>query len=142
MQIIPAAQPPASTDCTTIPNSIASTGNKGSYLVDDITRPMACTLVIRYGINNHRTKKVGTSIEIPGRKFHGSNILDDYCRVEVKTVVQGSEDNMLDIIGHEGIETLGQAIKISSFGLEGMSNWLIHQCRRHRIPNHLHLLKL
>jgi hypothetical protein len=27
------------------------------------------------------------------------------------TIVQGSEDNMLDILGPEGIETLGHAIK-------------------------------
>jgi hypothetical protein len=72
---------------------------------------MTCTLVIRYGINNNHTKKVGTGIVILGRKFHDSDIPDDYCRVEVTTVVQGSEDDMLDIPGPEGIETLGQAIK-------------------------------
>jgi hypothetical protein len=72
---------------------------------------MECTLVIRYGINNHRTKKVGTCLVILGRKFHGSDIPDDYCRVEVTTIVQGSEDDMLDIHGLEGIETLGQAVK-------------------------------
>jgi hypothetical protein len=48
---------------------------------------MACTVVIRYGINNHRMKKVGTNIAIPGRKFHGSDIPDDYCREEVSMVV-------------------------------------------------------
>jgi hypothetical protein len=111
LQKIPVAQPPASTDCTTVPSSVASTGNKVCYPVDDITRPVTCTLVIRYGINNNRTKKVGTSIAILGRKFHRSDIPDDYCRVEVMTVVQGSEDDMLDIPGPEGIETLGQAIK-------------------------------
>jgi hypothetical protein len=72
---------------------------------------VACTLVIRYGINNHCTKKVGIGLAIPGRKFHGSDIPDDYCRVEVTTVVQGSKDDMLDIRGPEGIETLGQTIK-------------------------------
>jgi hypothetical protein len=40
MQLIPAAQPPSSTDCTTVPSSIASTRNKVRCLVDDITRPM------------------------------------------------------------------------------------------------------
>jgi hypothetical protein len=88
LQIIPAAQPPACTDCTTVPSSIASMGNKVRYPVDDITRPVTCTLVIRYGINNNRTKKVGTGIAILGRKFHGSDIPDDYCRVEVMMVVQ------------------------------------------------------
>jgi hypothetical protein len=68
---------------------------------------VACTLVIRYGINNNCTKKVGTGVAIPGRKFHGSDFLDDYCRVEVTTVVQGSEDDMLDFLGLEGIETVG-----------------------------------
>ena len=111
IQIIPAAQPPASTDCTTLPSSVASTGNKDRYPVDDITRPVACTLVIRYGINNKRTKKVATGLAIPGRKFHGNDIPEEYCRVEVTTVVQGYEDDMLDIPGPEGIETLGQAIK-------------------------------
>ena len=111
MQIIPAAQPPASTDCTTLPSSVASTGNKDRYPVDDITRPVACTLVIRYGINNKRTKMVATGLAIPGRKYHGNDIPDDYCKVEVTTVVQGSEDDMLDIPGPEGIEKLRQAIK-------------------------------
>jgi hypothetical protein len=111
LQIIPAAQPSASTDCTTVPSSIVSTGNKVRYPVDDITRLVTCTLFIRYGINNNRTKKVGTRIANLGCKFHGSDIPDDYCRVEVTMIVQGSEDNMLDIPGPEGIETLGQAIK-------------------------------
>jgi hypothetical protein len=111
MQLIPAPQSSASIGCTTIPNSVASTQNKVRYPIDDITRPVVCTLVIRYGINHHRTKKVGTGFAIPGRKFHGSDIPEDYCRVEVRTVVQGSEDNMLDIPRSEGIDTLGQAIK-------------------------------
>jgi hypothetical protein len=74
LQIILAAQLPTSTDCTTIPSSVMSMGNKVRYLVDDITRPVTCTLVIRYDINNDRTKKVGTGVAIPGRKFHGSDI--------------------------------------------------------------------
>jgi hypothetical protein len=72
---------------------------------------VACILVIRYGINNQRTKKVATGLAILGRKFHGNDIPEEYCRVEVMTVVQGYEDDMLDIPGPEGIETLGQAIK-------------------------------
>jgi hypothetical protein len=40
---------PSSTDFTTIPSSIASTGNKERYPIDDNTRHVACTLVIRYG---------------------------------------------------------------------------------------------
>jgi hypothetical protein len=69
------------------------------------------TLVIRYGINNHRTKKVAIGLAILRHKFHGSDIPKDYCRVEVTMVVQGSEGDMLDIPEPEGIETLGQAIK-------------------------------
>jgi hypothetical protein len=72
---------------------------------------MACTLVIRYGINNHHTKKEGTCLMISGRKFHGSDIPDDYYRVAVTTIIQGSEDDMLDIPGLEGLETLGQVVK-------------------------------
>jgi hypothetical protein len=48
MQIIPAAQPPSCTDCTIIPSSVATMGNKVCYLVDDIIKLVACTLVIRY----------------------------------------------------------------------------------------------
>jgi hypothetical protein len=113
MQIIPAAQPPASTDYTTVPSSVTTMENKVCYPVDDITRHVACTLVIRYGINNHHyTKEVEIGVAIPGCKFHGSDIPDDYYRVKVTMVVQGSENDMLDIPGPEGIETLGQANKI------------------------------
>jgi hypothetical protein len=111
MQIIPATQPPISTDCTTFTSFVASTRNKVRYPVDDITRHVTCTLVIRYGINNHCTKKVGKCVAIPECKFHGSDIPYDYCRVEVTTIVQGSEDDMLYITGPKGIETFGQAIK-------------------------------
>jgi hypothetical protein len=111
MQIIPAAQPPSSTDRTTIPSYVASMGNKVCYPVDDITRAVVCTLVIRYSINNNCTKKVATGLVIPGHKFYGSDIPEEYCWVEVTMVVQGSEDDMLDIHGPLGIETLGQAIK-------------------------------
>jgi hypothetical protein len=81
MQIIPAAQPPASTDYTTVPSSVTTTENKVCYPVDDITRHVVCTLVIRYGINNHCTKEVEIGVAILGCKFHGSDIPDDYCRV-------------------------------------------------------------
>jgi hypothetical protein len=90
----------------TVPSSIASTGNKVHYPVHDITRHVACTLVIRYGINNHHTKKVSIGLVIPRHKFHGSDILEDYYREEVTTIVQGSKGDMLDIPGPEGIETL------------------------------------
>jgi hypothetical protein len=111
MQLIPEAQPPSSIDCTIVPCSVVSMGNKVCYPVDDITRPVACTLVIRYGINNIRMKKVATDLAILGRNFHGNNIIEDYYRIEVMTVIQGSEDDMLDIPRPEGIETLGHAIK-------------------------------
>jgi hypothetical protein len=100
------------TQCTTtILSSVASTANKVHYPVDDIDRPVACSLVIRYGINNHRTRKVAIGLVILGCKYHGSDIPEDYCKVEVSKVIQGYEDNMLDIPGPEGIEKLGQAIK-------------------------------
>jgi hypothetical protein len=53
LQIILAAQPLASTDCTTVQISIPSTRNKVRYPVDVHTG-------YKYGINNNRTKKVGT----------------------------------------------------------------------------------
>jgi hypothetical protein len=43
-----------------IPSSITYMGNKDNYLVDGITRHVAFTLVIRYGINNLGMKKVAT----------------------------------------------------------------------------------
>jgi hypothetical protein len=100
------------TQCTTtIPSSVASTTNKVHYPVDDIDRPVACSLVIRYGINNHRTSEVAVGLANPGLKYHESDIPEDYCKVEASMVVQGYEDNMLNIPGPEGIEKLGQAIK-------------------------------
>jgi hypothetical protein len=72
---------------------------------------VACSLVIRYAINNHHTREVAVGLTIPGRKYHESDIPEDYYKVEVSTVIQGYSDNMLDIPGLEGIEKLGQAIK-------------------------------
>jgi hypothetical protein len=111
MQLVPTTQLLVTQCTTTIPSSVASTAYKVHYLVDDIDRPVACSLVIRYGINNHRTREVAVGLAIPRRKYHGSNIPEDYCKVEVSTVIQGYEDNMLDISGPEGIEKLGHAIK-------------------------------
>jgi len=92
-------------------SSVASTRNKDRYLVAEIESPVHCSLVIRYGFNNNHTRKVATGLVILGCQFHCSEIPEDYCRVEVLTVVQGYEDDMLDILGPEGIEKLGQAIK-------------------------------
>ncbi|XP_066320737.1 uncharacterized protein [Miscanthus floridulus] len=47
----------------------------------------------------------------PGRRFHGVEMQDAYCRVEVLTVESGYEDDFIDIPTSEGIEKLGQAIK-------------------------------
>jgi hypothetical protein len=109
MQLVVA--PTTSQQAPVVPSSVASTGNKDRYPVDEIESPVRCSLVIRYGLNNNRTREVATGLAIPGRQFHGSEIPEDYCRVEVQTVVQGYEDDMLDIPGPEGIEKLGQAIK-------------------------------
>jgi hypothetical protein len=107
MQLVPTTQPLVTQCTTTIPSSVASTTNKVHYLVDDIDRPVACSLVIRYGINNHRTRKVAVGLAILRCKYHESDIPEDYYKVEVSTVVQGYEDDMLDIPGPEGIEKLG-----------------------------------
>jgi hypothetical protein len=106
MQLVPTTQPWVTQCTTTIPSSVASTINKVHYLVDDIDRPVACSLVIRYGINNHRTREVAVGLAIPGRKYHESDILEDYCKIEVLMVIQGYEDDMLDIPDPEGIEKL------------------------------------
>jgi len=107
MQLVPVVS-----QCPTdIPSSVTSTTNKVHYPVDDIVAPMPCSLVIRYGINNHRTREVAMGKAIPGGcKYHGADIPKDYYRVEVSTVVQGYEDEILDIPGPEDIEKLGQAI--------------------------------
>jgi len=94
-----------------VPSSIASTKDKVRYPVDEIDSLVPCSLVIRYGFNNNHTREVATGLEIPWCQFHGSEISEDYCRVEVLTTVQGYEEDMLDISGLEGIEKLGQAIK-------------------------------
>ena len=93
-----------------VPSSVASTGNKVKYPVDDIVTPVDCSLVIRYGINNQKTREVATGKAIPGRKYHGADIPEDHCRVELSTVVHGYEDEVLDIPGPEDIEKLGEAI--------------------------------
>jgi len=79
--------------------------------VDDIDIPIPCSLVIRYGINNIRTREVATDFVIPGCQYHGRDIPEEYYRVEVSTVVQGYEDDMVEILGPEGMEKLGQSIK-------------------------------
>lgn len=45
-------------------------------------------------------------------QYHGRrDILEDYCRVEVSTVIQGYENDMLDNLNPKRIEKLGKAIK-------------------------------
>lgn len=106
MQLVPTTQPLG----TQYPCRAASMANKVCYPIDDIDRPAPCTLVIRYGMNNIHTREVATGFAILGRQYHGRDIPEDYCRVEVSTVVQVYEDDMLEILGPEGIEKLGQAI--------------------------------
>jgi hypothetical protein len=64
IQLVPTTQPLVTQCITTIPSSVASTANKVHYPVDDIDRPVACSLVIRYGINNHRTREVAVGLAI------------------------------------------------------------------------------
>jgi hypothetical protein len=90
-----------------VPSSVASMANKARYSVDDIERPSPCSLVISYGITNVCTRQVATGLAIPGRKFHGNYIPEEYCRVEVLTVVQGHEDDWLDIPSPKVIKKLG-----------------------------------
>jgi hypothetical protein len=87
------SQPLVAQSETIIPSSIASTTNKDHYPVDDIVTCTPCSLVIRYGINNYRTREaaIGKAI-LGGPKYHGADIPKDYYRVEVSTVVQGYED--------------------------------------------------
>jgi hypothetical protein len=103
MQLVPTTEPLVIQCTTTIPSSVASTTNKVHYPVDDIDRSVACSLVIRYDINNHRTREVAVGLAIPGHKYYESDIPEDYCKVEVSTVIQGYEDDMLNIPGPKGI---------------------------------------
>jgi hypothetical protein len=83
MQLITVDQPSA-TECPTVPSSITSTGNKDRYPIDDIIRPVSCSLFIRYDINNIRTKEVATYLLILGHQFHGREIPEDYCTLQEK----------------------------------------------------------
>ena len=109
MQLVVA--PTTTKQASIVQSSIATTGGKFHNPVDEIDSHVPCSLVIMYGFNNKHTREVATGLTIPGRQFHGSEIPEDYCMVEVLIVVQGYEDDMLDIPGPKGIEKLGQAIK-------------------------------
>ena len=98
------------TDSLIVPSSIGSTANREHYAVDDIVAPIACSLVISYGITNVRTTEVATGMVIPGRDYHNKKMQEEYCRVEVLTVIEGHRDDFLDIPTPDGVEKLGQAI--------------------------------
>jgi hypothetical protein len=67
MQLVPVvSQPLVAQSERIIPSSVASTTNKDHYPVDDIVTCTPCSLVIRYGINNHRTREVATGKAILG----------------------------------------------------------------------------
>jgi len=48
------------TQTLVVPSSVASTGHKDHYPVDDIDIPVPGSLVIIYGINNIRTREAAT----------------------------------------------------------------------------------
>jgi len=75
MQLVVA--PTITEQAPVVPRSIASTRGKVCYLVDEIDSPVPCSLVIRYGFNNNRTREVALGLVIPGRQFHGSEIPKD-----------------------------------------------------------------
>ena len=97
-------------DSPIVPSSIGSVANREHYAVDDIIAPTTCSLVISYGITNIRTIEVATGMVIPGRDYHNKKMPEEYCRVEVLTVVEGHRDDFLDIPTPDGVENLGQAI--------------------------------
>ena len=97
-------------DSPIVPSSIRSTPNREHYAVDDIVAPTACSLVISYGITNVRTIEVATGMVILGHDYHNKNMPEEYCRVEVLTVVEGHRDDFLDIPTPDGVEKLSQAI--------------------------------
>jgi len=106
--VLVVSQPLVAQSETIIPSSVASTANMDHYPVDDIVTSTPCSLVIRSRINNHRTREVATGKAIPGGpKYHGADIPKYYCRVEVSTMVQEYEDEILDIPGLENIVKLG-----------------------------------
>jgi hypothetical protein len=97
-------------DSPIVPSSIGSTANREHYSVDDIVATTACSLVISYGITNIRTIEVATGLVIPGCDYHNKKMLEEYCKVEVLTVVEGHWDDFLDIPTPDGVEKLSQAI--------------------------------
>jgi len=54
MQLVVA--PTTTEQAPVVPSSIAPTGDKVRYPVDEIDSPVPCSLVIRYGFNNNRTR--------------------------------------------------------------------------------------
>jgi hypothetical protein len=52
------------TQTTIVPSIVAYMSHKDHHLVVDIDMPMPCSLVIRYGINNIRTREVATGFAI------------------------------------------------------------------------------
>jgi len=83
MQLVPTMV----TQTTILPSCVMSTGHKVHYPVDDIDMPTPCYLVIRYVIKNIHIREVAIGFAIPGFQYHGHDILEDYCRVKVSTVV-------------------------------------------------------
>lgn len=94
----------------------------GPLFVDNINRLVSCSLVIRYGINNIHTWEASIGFAILGRQYHGRDIPKEYYRVKVLIVIQGYEDDMLDIPSPRGLRNLDRLSKISSFSLDGTSN--------------------
>ena len=75
-------------DSPIVPSSIGSMANTEHYAVDDIVAPIACFLVISYGITNVHTIEVATSMVIPGHDYHNKKMPEEYYRVEVLTVME------------------------------------------------------
>jgi hypothetical protein len=97
-------------DSPIVPSRIGSTANREHYAVDDIVTPTACSLVLLYGITNVRTIEVATGMVIPSHDYHNKKMPEEYCRVEVLTMVEGHRDDFVGIPTPDGVEKLSQAI--------------------------------
>ena len=61
--------PTTTEQASVVPSSVASIGDKVCYPIDEIDSLVPCSLVIRYGFNNNRTRVIATGLAISGRQF-------------------------------------------------------------------------
>lgn len=80
-----------------------------SYPVNDVTEDTQCKLLIPVDRAGKKIQ-IATGRFILGRKFHCQDILDNYAKVEVRTVNEAHRMHEIDIPTPKGIVYLGDAV--------------------------------